>query len=81
MKRIGFNFLNFGIYLYVINFFKNTTTFFITPSLVIDFINGANYYLDFEIRFLCFGFGIHLVVTKNYTFKYPFWKIFNKNKQ
>jgi len=76
MKRIGFNLFNLGIYLYVVNYVS--TTFFITPAFAIDYINGTNIYIDLEIRFLCIGFGIHLMIRKDYYFKYPFWKLFKK---
>lgn len=61
--QIGLYVFRLGIVLYAREYFKYKS-WFVVPGVTIDSINGFDSYLDFELKFLCVGFGIRFVWIK-----------------
>lgn len=77
--QIGFHFWKVGIYLFCREYLKYNS-WFIIPGVSIDGINGYDRYLDVELKLLCFGVGVRFIWLKNWLFKYPFWRLFRRDK-
>lgn len=75
---LGLHLLRLGIFLYAREYIKYNS-WFIIPGITIDIVNGFDYYIDIEVKILCFGFGIRFIWIKNWRFKYPFWRLFKKS--
>lgn len=60
MKCIGFNFWRIGIYLFARNSWKYKN-FILLPTLGMDMIKGYDQYVDLEIKFISFGFGVRII--------------------
>lgn len=64
MKTKGFHFWRIGIYLFARSVWEYKH-FTLLPTLVLDMGKGYDRYADFEIQFLCFGFGVRFMwITK-----------------
>lgn len=77
--QIGFHFWRVGIYLFGREYLKYNSWFLI-PGFSIEWINGCDCYLDFEIKILFCGIGIRLIWLKSWTPKIPLRKIFRWGK-
>lgn len=77
--RFGFHIWRIGVYLYALEYLKYNV-WFIIPGLSIEFVNGYDRRFDIEVKLLCFGIGVRFIWLKNWRFKYPFWRIFRRDK-
>ena len=64
MKSIGFKFGRIGIFLFMRTAWKYKH-FVLLPTLALDAVKGYDRYVDLEIIFLCYGFGVRFIwITK-----------------
>lgn len=63
--QIGLYILRIGFVLFVREYWKYKS-FVIFPTITIDFVKGKDQYIDFEFKFLCFGFGFRLILLNKY---------------
>lgn len=52
-----------GLSLYIREYWKYKA-FFLYPALSAEFVNGYDRFVDFEIKFLCFGIGVRFIWIK-----------------
>lgn len=57
----GIHIFRFGIFLFVREYIKYHSYQF---GCGVDYIDGTDRYIDFEIRVLCFGVGLRLTILK-----------------
>lgn len=63
MRRLGFHVGRFGVYAFARH--HNFTTWWLIPTLTIDYLNVADERIDIEIDFLRFSVGLRFIWLKN----------------
>lgn len=64
MKYTGFHVSRFGLYFFGRNAWKYRQ-FYVVPGVAVEMVRGRDYYIDVEIKLLCFGFGVRFIWLKN----------------